>query len=213
MSQLKAILNKATGMYDIPYKEYSTVLKGKRQENTAIYLRPTELNKIQRTKVISDTERYAKALFLIQAWTGARYSDAKDFDSQNIQGEQLDYVTQKTGTRVSVPLKPIVREMIKEKETLDPISITSYEGIIKAIAYKARLRDQVKVFKKGKYLKGYKYEFVTGHTARRSFATNLMMSGVDVFTISKLMGHSSPIMTQKYICEVMDNDKLKKILS
>ncbi len=212
-AQLKALLNKAVGIYQIPYLGYADDLKGKRQDSTNIYLSVKELDKVKKVKLKTATEEYARAVFLIQAWTGARYSDAKQFDKNNIQKNRLEYVTQKTGTRVSVPLKPIVLEMIKRKENLEDISIASYESNIKAICYKAGIRDIVKVFKGGEYKNGLKYQFVTGHTARRSFATNLMLAGVDMYTISKLMGHTSPIMTQKYICEIEDNANLNKILS
>ena len=46
------------------------------------------------------------------------------------------------------------------------------------------------------------------HTARRSFATNLYLSGCDLYTIGRMMGHSSADMTRRYICSgIRDMDE------
>ena len=45
-----------------------------------------------------------------------------------------------------------------------------------------------------------KWKYVTSHTARRTFATNLYLNGVDLYTISQLCGHSSVEVTKTYIC-------------
>ena len=46
-----------------------------------------------------------------------------------------------------------------------------------------------------------KWELVSSHTARRSFATNLYISGVALEDIAMMMGHGKNIETTKrYIC-------------
>ena len=39
---------------------------------------------------------------------------------------------------------------------------------------------------------------VSFHTLRHTFATRLVLSGVDIVTVSKLLGHSSITMTMRY---------------
>ena len=61
-----------------------------------------------------------------------------------------------------------------------------------------------KVFLAGRDRRGHKYEFVSTHTGRRSFATNLALKGVAIEQIAMMMGHMSGnvpniAMTQRYI--------------
>ena len=44
-----------------------------------------------------------------------------------------------------------------------------------------------------------KYELVHTHTARRTGATLMYLSGMDVYDIIKITGHTSPVMLRKYI--------------
>jgi site-specific recombinase XerD len=39
---------------------------------------------------------------------------------------------------------------------------------------------------------------VSFHTLRHTFATRLVLSGIDIATVSKLLGHSSIHMTMRY---------------
>ena len=63
-------------------------------------------------------------------------------------------------------------------------------------------------FRGGREIKSQKWEQVSTHTARRSFATNLYLSGCDLYTIGRMMGHSSADMTRRYICSgIRDMDE------
>lgn len=42
-------------------------------------------------------------------------------------------------------------------------------------------------------------EDLTFHDLRRTFGTRLLEAGVDIVTISKLFGHSSVLVTQRYL--------------
>ena len=57
----------------------------------------------------------------------------------------------------------------------------------------------MKVFKAGKSLTGKKHEFVSSHTARRSFASILASFGVSIREIQLRMGHANATITDRYI--------------
>ena len=62
------------------------------------------------------------------------------------------------------------------------------------------MNEEVSVYTRGKFSTGPKWQYIASHCARRSFSTNLYKQGVDIYTISKLCGHSSVEMTKQYIC-------------
>ena len=98
----------------------------------------------------------------------------------------ISYVSLKTKTHATVPLKPIVKELLTnlpKEEVTDP----TFNNNIRNICRKAGITEAVK-------------EFVSSHTARRSFATNLYLRGADLYSISQMMGHASVEMTQNYLC-------------
>ena len=45
---------------------------------------------------------------------------------------------------------------------------------------------------------------LTAHALRKSAATELIKKGVDITTVSKILGHSSISTTQKYIAELSE---------
>ena len=59
-------------------------------------------------------------------------------------------------------------------------------------------------------LKQEKYKFVTVHTARRSFATNLMLDEIPVPSIMRVTGHKTESAFWKYI-KIEAKDSIKAI--
>ena len=111
----------------------------------------------------------------------------------------LMYVSQKTKIQATVPLKPIVRELLSSTPRKE-ISDVAFNDILRNICLNSGITEQVKVFKSGKVAECEKYLCVSSHTARRSFATNLYLRGADLYSISKMMGHASVEQTTRYIC-------------
>ena len=74
---------------------------------------------------------------------------------------------------------------------------------IKDVAEKAGLTELVEVetTKGGKPKRESfpKCELIKAHTARRTGATLMYLSGMDVYDIIKITGHTSPVMLKKYI--------------
>lgn len=186
--------------YGVPCDD-TDILKVKNENPHKTYLGPEDLLRLKITPTKTETEEYTKMMFLTCCYTGCRISDAQALTKENIQGNQLVYVSKKTKTQASVPLKPLVLNCLEWLWSHEGLSMTTagYNMAIKRILERALVNDKVKVFKAGKELVDAKYKFVSSHTARISFATNLSNGGTPIQTISYWMGHSKPDMTMHYI--------------
>lgn len=197
-AKLKAVLNLYNEEVELP-KDYNKILSVKNVRSTNVWLTDEELERIITYAPKNTNEQLVRTQFLIGAFTGCRHSDYTRLNNRNIVGGMISYVSLKTKTHATVPLKPIVKELLTnlpKEEVSDP----TFNNNIRNICRKAGITEAVKVFKAGKELEGEKWEFVSSHTARRSFATNLYLRGADLYSISQMMGHASVEMTQNYLC-------------
>lgn len=165
-----------------------------------IYLTEDEISGIGEVKAMNAAEDYAKTLFLVCARTGARVSDALALTPANICGGTLSYVSQKTSVEAVVPVSGHTADLIfRLSARKHDYTLAHYNNLVRQLACLAGIKDTVKVFSAGERLEGEKWRFVSSHTARRSFATNLYLRGCDIYDISRMMGHSSTAMTNGYI--------------
>lgn len=166
-----------------------------------VFLTETEIRMIMDYKPIGDNELYVKNSFLLGAITGARHSDYMTFRTQNIKDGWLSYVSKKTHKEANIPVSPFIAKLLAENSSVAvKLSEPTINNIIRRICSKSGIDMEMQLYQKGRYITKPKYEFVSSHTARRSFATNLYLRGADVYQIMKLMGHSSTSQTEGYIC-------------
>lgn len=110
----------------------------------------------------------------------------------------------KTGAKVTVPCSSaLIRILEKYNYQLPHLEDQVINRYIKEIAKKAKLTDIVEIEEtKGgtpKMVKYQKWELIHTHTARRTGTTLMYLSGMDIYDIMKITGHSSPAMLKKYI--------------
>lgn len=117
--------------------------------------------------------------------------------------ESLVYISKKTHTESRIPLSPAVERILSENRKAgfvdQTISDVTFNKTIREICKSCNLDEPIKLYQAGEFTEGPKWQYVSSHTARRSFATNLYLRGADLYTISLLMGHSSTQMTERYI--------------
>lgn len=147
---------------------------------------------------------YSKArdMFLIGAFTGLRFSDFSRLKDQNIT-DFIEIKTQKTGAKVVVPVHWIVREILDAGYDFSAMSNQKLNDYIKEVARLAGIDEPVTLNRNvgGKDIEETfpKYELVSSHTARRSFATNAYKAGVPTIAIMKITGHKRESNFLKYI--------------
>lgn len=111
---------------------------------------------------------------------------------------------QKTGAKVSIPCSSeLVRILKRYNYELPHLEDQVINRYIKEIAKEAGLTELVEIeTTKGgipKKEKVPKYELIMTHTARRTGATLMYLSGMEIYDIMKITGHSTPAMLKKYI--------------
>lgn len=202
-SKLKAVLTAYNEEVALP-KDYAKVLQIRTDASQHVYLNDDEIRMVMNYEPIKPAEKIVKNWFLIGCLTGARHSDYIRFTSKNIQENELHYVSIKTHTNTIVPLSPYVEKLIKENEEKEynnwSCSDVYFNEVLKKLIRDTGIINEVSLYTKGEFKNGEKWTFIASHTARRSFATNLYRKGVDIYTISRLCGHSSIEMTKQYIC-------------
>ena len=92
---------------------------------------------------------------------------------------------------------------LSEKDDLPHLEDQVLNRYIKEVGKAAGLDELVEIEStKGgtaKKKKELKYDLIQTHTARRTGATLMYLSGMDIYDIMKITGHSSPAMLKKYI--------------
>lgn len=162
------------------------------------YLDNNELSLVETldiSKLNSSMIKYYDA-FLFQCYTGLRFSDLHSLSSDKIIGASIQLSPIKT-RHISNP--KIVKLPIDVLFSGKPLSILEkykpYGGNIFGISNKVN-RYNVNIRKICKLAGIHKH--VTSHVARHTFAMYLLNAGVELITVSNLLGHTSVVTTQIY---------------
>ena len=182
-----------------------------------IYLTFEDLTKIENISKnqLTDSLDNAKDWLIISCYTGQRVSDFMRFTDEQIRIEKgkhlIEFTQKKTGKNMTVPLHNKVLEILKKRKGKFPYKISDqkYNDFIKTVCKIAEINEPTKgsklvetetdskVYRKktGMYKK---YDLVTSHIGRRSFATNFYGTIPTTFLIY-ITGHSTESMFLNYI--------------
>jgi len=191
--------NKSLTFRDKRFKVYQ-------EEVSNIYLNEDELKRLLSIDYENNLKRRTiRDLFVIGCYTGLRFGDFKQINEKNISNNRLRVKTQKTGKYVVIPLHPIVKDIILQYNGALPTSYCNsvVNAELKHIGQDAGLDEIiVKVRTHGinrKEKSFLKWELLSTHCARRSFATNLFKQGFPAISIMKITGHKSEKTFMRYI--------------
>lgn len=183
----------------------------------SIYLKDEEINKIFKHdfKGVERLEN-TRDLFIIGLRTGLRISDFLRLRDANIKNGYIEIETQKTGHTVTIPLHPQVKAILEKRNGFPrSISDQKFNEHVKDLCKVAGFKEKVhgsKINKKTKRKEEgifEKWELVTSHICRRSFATNLY-GKLDNLTIMGITGHQTETQFLKYI-KITNTEKAEKL--
>lgn len=176
-----------------------------------------EITRIYYFVGLTKKQQRIRDLFVVGCLTALRYSDYSTLTKDNFTADRIVKVTKKTGKKVILPIHDYVREIYKkyDGEISSGLSIQHFNRYVKLICKKVGLTDPITF----NYTKGgkfntetkQKWELISSHTARRSAATNLYLTGrLKTFEIMSLTGHTTEKSFFKYI-KVTSEDISKTI--
>lgn len=205
IKNLKVFLRWATKMGYNTNKEFLD-FKCSSIDSDQVALNTEELDSI-RDLDLSDFPYLSNArdLFLIQCYTGLRYSDLAKITTANIKGNRLHIYTVKTKDILNIyitdPLREILDKFINNK--IHIISQKKLNYFIKIVAEKANINEPVlTVTYRGtqRIEREYsKHQLISSHTGRRTFITLSLEYGMRPEVLQRVTGHASLQHLQKYI--------------
>jgi integrase len=159
----------------------------------------------------------ARNWLIIGVWTGARAGDLLNFTEKKINNNFIEYVAQKTDQKIVIPLHWQVKAIIEKCNGLPhKISTQRYNDYIKLVCLEVGLNELIegaksvdinnkdktkskkpKIFRKEKATYK-KWELVSTHIGRRSFATN-HYGKLPTPVLMSATGHTTEKMFLNYI--------------
>lgn len=172
--------------------------KPKKPESQIAYLTTEELKKLEATECKNP---YVKQAYLFSCYCGLRISDVKRLTWANIEtttdGLRLAITQKKTKDPLYIKLSEKASALLPDKE--------DSEGTDLVFSKLPDISNIDKTLKKWAASVGINKK-ITFHTARHTFATLLITLGVDIYTVSQLLGHKDVTTTQIY-AKVIDKKK------
>ena len=216
---LKIILRDAqkSGFEIHPYSNYIESFKQKSSDRIIHFLNPAEI------KVLKGLERIPSELedsykwLLIGLSIGQRVSDLLSLNASNIRkannGLYIDIIQQKTKKAVTIGVAdPLVIDLLESKFP-KVLSQDAFNKQLKMICKIAGIDEVVRGFKNNpktrrkEVLSAPKYEFVTSHIMRRSFATNYY-GKIETPLLMNITGHTKESTFLTYIGTHQNKDAL-----
>ena len=199
IKNIKVFMNEAIERKLTNNTEFRSRRFKKTQETTdKIYLNLEEVQKLYLLD-LSGNKKLEKVrdLFIVACFTGLRFSDLTQITPNNFinNGSLLKIKTEKTGEFVVIPLHKTVHEIFRKYKNEIPniISNQKMNDYLKEIAKIAGFNEKISnsITKGGikKTVVSEKWQLVTVHTARRSFATNMYLLDIPTISIMKITGH------------------------
>jgi len=216
---LKIILRDAekSGLGVHPYSNYIESFKQKSSDRILHILNPSEIKELKELKQISEDYTDSYKWLLIGLCIGQRVSDLLKLTPNNLRkaptGLYIDILQQKTKKAVTVGMADPLVIQILENEFPSSISQVVFNKQIKAICKLAGIDELVSGFKNNpkkrrkEIINAPKYEFVTSHIMRRSFASNYY-GKIETPLLMNITGHSKESTFLTYIGTNQNKDAL-----
>ncbi len=196
------------------FKKFTSTEKS----GSIIHLTESELKQLLHFPFESERLKKVRDFYCVGCLTGARYSDLKNLTKDNISDGKLIFTTQKTNTKISLPLfdglKTIIDRYPQQHKLLPKISQQKLNDYIKEACEKAEITAQTekKTFVKNSHKTIFypKHKLLGTHTARKTFVCLAHSKNIDIPTIMACTGIKDYKTIERYL-EVSPGTKEKAL--
>lgn len=164
-----------------------------KEDTPAIYLDDNKIEKIYKHKRLAPLELIARDWAVLDCFLGLRISDLRTISAKDFQGNYFQFVNQKTGAHVAIPIHRFAKDILIKWNGLPPAMKNHvFRDCIKDVAKAAGLKEKfiyiATVGGKVQKTEYEEWECVSPHTFRRSFITNLLKMGIPHAQVMRLAG-------------------------
>ena len=222
VSSIKALLRKAKEKGYTIADDLESFTKTK-EESISVALSETEIEKLVVFDFSNDKKlENARDLMILGIWTGLRVSDVMNLPAIDPDSKFIEVEPQKTrntsGAKVVIPLHHHIKDMIRKRGMPTPICESVFNKLIKEICRSVGFNDVVEgslmnsTTRRKERGTFEKWQLISSHTCRRSFATNLYLMNFPTLSIMKITGHTTESSFLKYI-KVTPKEHAEKLLA
>lgn len=147
------------------------------------------LEEIQQLENTPCQNQEVKRAFLFCCFSGLRISDVEKLDYSEVKAGRITFRQTKTKSVEYLPLSEQAKRLLFQDSDVIPIT-----GRVFHLPSKRRIDDHLATWVEAAGI-GKK---ITFHSSRHTFATLALTAGLDLFTVSKLLGHKNLQQTQIY---------------
>ncbi len=175
---------------------------GKWKKPTAIskevfYLSEEDLELLRNTSYSSESLQQATDLFLMQCYTGLRFSDIVGLKPSQWDNDWIRVNTQKTKQALKIAITSEARNLLERYKFIDlpNLSNPAVNRLIKEAGREAGLTQQEQITEHQGQTRVtktvQKFERITTHTGRRTFVSRALAKGIPLPNIMRFTGHTS----------------------
>jgi integrase len=188
---LRSVLKKAVKENIIARDPCETVQRLAQPETDLVYLSAGEVQRLADAK-IDDRNGEIRRAFLFACHTGLRVCDLETLAWGQIETSPMQIAKRQVKTKVPVyiPLSETAKRLIGDRLERKP------EDRVFDLP-RGHRRQSYHVLKRWREAAGVTKN-IGWHTARRTFATLALENGADIYTVAKLLGHTSISQVAKY---------------
>ena len=159
-----------------------------------------EVRRIRTKELGSRSLENIRDLFILQCYTGLAFRDMSCLTEKDIEIDKdgKEWIVKeriKTGVLAFIPILPVVKEiLVKHNYHLPTLTNQKYNSYLKEIQELCGIKKTLH-----------------SHLARHTCGTLLLNAGVDMLTVSKVLGHSSTKTTEMVYAKLLPETIMKRV--